>query len=58
MTSTTSECPDGAVPATLFSKFFPRTIVRPYPPFASRRYNATVAVNKDGHVDGIIEEES
>lgn len=31
---------------------------QPYPPFASRRYNATVAVNKDGHVDGIIEEES
>jgi sugar porter (SP) family MFS transporter len=30
----------------------------PYPPFASRKFNATLAVNKDGHVDAIVEEDS
>jgi MFS family permease len=29
----------------------------PYPPFASRKFNATLAVSKDGHVDAVVEEE-
>jgi len=28
-----------------------------YPPFASRKFNATVAIGKDGHVDGVIEDQ-
>jgi hypothetical protein len=29
---------------------------QPYPPFASRKYNATVAVDKDGKAVGVVED--